>query len=142
MNEQRRKVSNGDQDLVEGDGTKSHDLHGKKNEINVILGKDLKTGEKRLLALGVNANWKKTSEQFVGKAYFAVSDNESSLRNALVNKASNYQACVNHAVTDVLFYLWSAGLPKEERKQVTSRVVAVLETLRNSVVKHLGGFGF
>lgn len=35
------------------DGTKTHGI-GKKNEINAVFGKDLKTGEKHLLALDVN----------------------------------------------------------------------------------------
>ena len=72
-----------DQDLIEGDGTKSHGLGGKKNEVNVILGKNQETGEKALLGLGVNEDWKETAVQFKGKAEVAVSDNEPSLRNAL-----------------------------------------------------------
>jgi hypothetical protein len=43
MNEERRMKPAKDQDLIEGDGTKCHSLGGKKNEINVILGKDQET---------------------------------------------------------------------------------------------------
>ena len=39
MNSERRKSPMKSQDLIEGDGTKCHGLRGKKNEINVILGK-------------------------------------------------------------------------------------------------------
>jgi hypothetical protein len=137
MNGERRKTPAKDHVLIEGDGTKCHGLYGKKNEVNVILGKDQKSGEKCLLGLGVNEEWKKTAEQFKGKADLAVSDNEPSLRIALLKKADNYQACVRHCVGDVRFYLWSAGLPKEQRKEIVSKLVAILETLRNSVRKHL-----
>ena len=53
----------------------------------------------------MNEDWKMTASQFKGKANFAVSDNEVSLRNALLEKAANYQACVRHCVGDVRFYL-------------------------------------
>lgn len=68
MNEERQKTSAKDHELIEGDGTKTHGLHAKKNEIPVILGKDQGTGEKSLLALGLNEDWKKTVSQFKGKA--------------------------------------------------------------------------
>ena len=142
MNEERRKAPAKDQDLIEGDGTKCHGLSGKKNEVNVILGKDQQTGEKSLLGLGVNENWKKTASQFKGKADFAVSDNEPSLRNALLEKAANYQACVRHCVSDVRFYLWNADLPKEQRKEIANKLTAVLEALHNSVNKHLADKDF
>lgn len=51
MNEERRMKPAKDQDLIEGDGTKCHGLGGKKNEVNVLLGKDVETGEKTLLGL-------------------------------------------------------------------------------------------
>ena len=41
MNSERRKLPVTNVDLIEGDGTKSHGLGKKKNEINVILGKNL-----------------------------------------------------------------------------------------------------
>jgi transposase-like protein len=136
MNEERRKAPILDQDLILGDGTKCHGLRGKKNEIGVILGKN-QTGEKNLLALSVNEDWKKTASQFKGKARFAVSDNEPSLRNVLLEKATNYQACIRHCVGDVRFYLWNAGLPKEQRKTIANKLIVILETLRKSVNKHL-----
>jgi len=86
------------QDLIEKDSAKSHGLNGKNNEINVILGNNQKTGEKSLLGLGVNEDWSKTVLQFRGKAKFAVSDNEPSLRNALLEKADN----IKHAFCTVL----------------------------------------
>jgi transposase-like protein len=142
MNGERRKAPVNDQDLIEGDGTKCHGLDGKRNEVNVILGKNQETGEKELLALGVNEPWKKTVEQFEGKAEVAVSDNEPSLRNALLEKAATYQVCVRHLVSDVRFYLWSAGLPKEQRKEIVNKLKAILETLHNSVNKHLADKNF
>ena len=142
MNEQRRKESVKDQELIEGDGTKCHGLAGKKNEINVILGKNQTSGEKTLLALSVNEPWKMTASQFKGKAAVAVSDNEVSLRNVLLEKATDYQACVRHCVGDVRFYLWSAGLPKEVRKEIANRLIVILETLHNSVNKHLADQNF
>ena len=142
MNEQRRKAPAQDQDLIEGDGTKCHGLAKKKNEINVILGKSQVSGEKTLLALGVNEDWKMTALQFKGKAEFGVSDNEVSLRTVLLEKAANYQACVRHCVGDVSFYLWSAGLPKVVRKEVVNRLRVILETLHNSVNRHLADQNF
>jgi transposase-like protein len=142
MNEERRKVAVKNQDLIEGDGTKCHGLTGKKNEINVILGKEEKTGEKSLLGLDVNKNWKETASQFKGKADVALSDNEPSLRNALLEKAANYQACVRHCVGDVSFYLWNAGLPKEQRKEVVKRLAGIVEVLYRSVNKHFADKDF
>jgi len=40
--------------LLYADGTKAHGLVKKKSEINVIVGKDVETGEKHLLGLTVN----------------------------------------------------------------------------------------
>lgn len=142
MNEERRKIPAKDQDLIEGDGTKCHGLGKKKNEINVFLGKDLETGEKMLLGLGVNEDHKETASQFKGEAKFAVSDNEPSLRYALLEKATNYQACVRHSVCDVRFYLWNAGLPKDQRKEIAGKLTAVLEILHRSVNKHLADKDF
>ena len=142
MNEERRRAPAKDQELIEGDGTKSHGLSGKKNEINVILGKNQETGEKTLLGLDVNKDWKETASQFKGKAEFAVSDNEPSLRNALLGKAANYQACVRHCVSDMRFYLWNADLPKEQRKEIAGRLIAILEILHKSVNKHLADKDF
>jgi transposase-like protein len=142
INEERRRSPLVDVDLIEGDGTKCHGLAGKKNEINVVLGKNQESGEKTLLGLDVNKDWKQTASQFKGKAEFAVSDNEPSLRNALLEKASNYQACVRHCVTDVSFYLWNAGLPKAQRKGIVNKVVGVLEILHSSVNRHLADKNF
>jgi transposase-like protein len=136
INEERRGAPLVDVDLIEGDGTKCHGLGGKKNEVNVILGKNQESGEKSLLGLDVNKDWKQTALQFKGKADVAVSDNEPSLRNALLEKATDYQACVRHCVGDVRFYLWNAGLPKEMRKEVASKLIGILEMLRNSVRRH------
>lgn len=137
MNEERRKALSVDVDLIEGDGTKCHGLDGKKNEIGVILGKNQDTGEKHLLGLSVNEDWKSTVEQFKGKAKVAVSDNEPSLKNVLLEKANDYQACIRHCVGDVRFYLWNADLPKPERKEIANKLIGILEALRNSVSKHL-----
>jgi hypothetical protein len=98
MDKERRCSPVQDQDLIEGDGTKCHGLSGKKNEINVILGKDEESGEKSLLGLGVNEDWKMTAGQFRGRAKAAVSDNEPSLRNALLEKADDYQACIRQVL--------------------------------------------
>lgn len=136
INEERRRTLSVDVDLIEGDGTKCHGLGGKKNEVNVILGKNQESGEKSLLGLDVNKDWKETALQFKGKADVAVSDNEPSLRNALLEKATDYQACVRHCVGDVRFYLWNAGLPKEMRKEVAKKLIGILEVLRNSVRRH------
>jgi hypothetical protein len=124
-------------DLMLGDGTKVHGYNGKKNEVSVILGKDEATGEKMLLGFGVNESWKEVAGQFRGRAKVAVSDNESALRQVLLEKSCDYQACVLHCIRDVKFYLWQAGLSKVERKEISGRVETVLWTLRSSVEKHV-----
>ena len=89
------------------------------------------------MALAVNQDWKETAKQFRGRAKWAVSDNEPSLRNALLEKAFSYQACVRHCVGDVRFYLWSANVPKRQRDIFAGKLETVLKILRNSVGKHL-----
>jgi len=65
------------------------------------------------------------------------SDNELSLWNVLFERVGNYQTCVRHCVGDVRFYLWSAGLPREKRKEAAGKLVAVLGVLHRSVSKHV-----
>ena len=144
MNQTRRKSSTAekDVDLITGDGTKAHGYEGKKNEIKVLLGKNEVSGEKELLGLSVNESWKDTGLQFKGKAKVAVSDNESGLRGVLLEKSSDYQACVLHCIRDVKFYLWQAGLPKEQRRDISERVESVLWTLCNSVNVHVADKDF
>jgi len=124
-------------DLLTGDGTKVHGRGGKKNEVNVILGKDHETGEKELLGLDVNKSWAQTASQFEGKAEVAVSDNKPALRKALLEKSDEYQACILHCIWDIKFYLWQAKLSVDQRKPISMRVEKVLWTLHNSVEKHI-----
>jgi len=124
-------------DLLYADGTKAHGMDGRKNEINVIMGKDLKTGEKSLLGLTVNGSWEETAEQVKGRADVLIADADRPLRSALLDKALNHQLCVNHAVREVGYHLWKAGLPKQERKLIRARLRAILNTCRNSAIKHL-----
>ena len=119
------------------DGTKAHGHNGKKNEINVVLGKDAGTGEKCLLALSVNKDWKETAKQVKGKADVLIADADRAMRTALLDKALNYQLCVNHAIREVSIHLWKAQLPKQERKEIRSRLRAILNTCRSSALKHL-----
>jgi transposase-like protein len=137
IDEKRREAGNGKVDLLYADGTKAHGHNGEKNEINVIVGKNTETGEKNLLGLTINRKWTETAEQFNGKADVLISDADRAMRNALIEKALNYQLCVNHAVREVGIHLWKAGLPKKERKEIRRRLRAILQTLRNSTVKHL-----
>ena len=137
IDKERRETAAGKVDLLYADGTKTHGLEGKKNEINVIVGKDQKKGEKKLLGLTVNKKWTETAEQFNGKADVLISDADRELRNALIDKALNYQQCVRHSVGDVGYTLWKAGLPKHERREIRTRLRAILNTLGNSTIKHL-----
>jgi transposase-like protein len=137
IDEERRETGNGKVDLLYADGTKAHGHNGKKNEINVIVGKNAETGEKNLLGLTVNKKWTETAEQFKGKAEVLISDADRALRHALIDKALNYQLCVRHSVGDVGYSLWKAGLPKQERKEIRTRLKAILHTCRNSTIKHL-----
>ncbi len=106
------------------------------------MGKNQENGEKRLLALAINEDWSETAKQFRGRAKMAVSDNEPSLRSALLEKAFNYQACVRLCIGDVRFYLWSADLPKKQRDIIAGKLETILEVLRNSVNKHLADRDF
>jgi hypothetical protein len=145
INQTRRKSSATEKDvadLIMGNGTKAHGYEGKKNEINVLLGKNQATGKKELLGFSVNESWKQTASQFKGRANVAVSDNESVLRRVLLEKSCDYRACVLHCIRDVKFYLWQAGLPKEQRKDISERVESVLWSLCNSVNVHVADGDF
>jgi len=137
IDEKRRQAGEQEVDLLYADGTKAHAHNGEKNEVNVILGKSTETGEKHLLGLTVNRKWEETAEQLNGKADVLISDADRAMRNALIDKALNHQLCVNHAVREMGIYIWKAGLPKKERKEIQGRLRAILQTLRNSTVKHL-----
>jgi transposase-like protein len=137
INKERREAGNWKVDLLYADGTKAHGIDEEKNEINVIVGKDVETGEKNLLGLTVNKRWRETAEQFNGKADVLISDADKAMRNALIDKALNHQLCVNHAIREVNYTLWTAGLPKQERKEIRTRLKAILQTCRNSTIKHL-----
>jgi len=53
MKQTRREMATEkDVDLLTADNTKTHGYGGKKNDVNVILGKNNETGEKMLLGLG------------------------------------------------------------------------------------------
>jgi len=54
MNAERRKSLPDRVGIMLGDGTKTHGLCGKKNMVNVVLGRDPETGAKHLLAVEVN----------------------------------------------------------------------------------------
>lgn len=137
IDRERRQTEKQMIDLLYADGTKAHGLDGKKNEINVIIEKDGETGEKNLLGLTVNRKWAETAEQFNGKAETLISDAEKELRNALIDKALNYQLCIRHSVEYVNYQLWKDGLPKQERKKIRTKLKTILNTLRNSTIKHL-----
>lgn len=137
IDRERRATGNEEVDLLYADGTKANGLNGKKNEINVIVGKTTETGEKHLLGLTVNKQWTETAEQVNGKADVMISDADKPLRNALIDKALNYQLCVNHAVREMNIHLWKAGLPLQERKEIRRRLRTILHTCRNSTIKHL-----
>jgi len=94
-------------DLMYADGTKAHGSGRKKNEINVIVGKDVETGEKHLLGLTVNRKWKETTGQFKGKAGIMISDADRELRNALIGKALNHQICTNQSERSATHYGWA-----------------------------------
>lgn len=137
IDKERRQAGEQEVDLLYADGTKAHGHNGKKNEVNVIVGKNIETGRKNLLGLTVNRKWQETAEQFNGKADVLIGDADKAMRNALIDKALNYQLCVNHAVRETGYHLWKAGLPKQERKEIRTKLRTILHTLRNSTLKHL-----
>jgi transposase-like protein len=137
MDKERKETALKKVGLLYADGTKAHGLNGKKNEINVVVGKNLETGEKHLLGLSVNRDWTQTASQFEGKADLLISDADRAMRNTLIDKALSSQLCINHVVRDVSFNLWKAGLPKQDRKEILTKLLAILQALRNSVIKHL-----
>lgn len=137
MDRERRKAAAEKVDLLYADGTKAHGNGGKKNDINVVLGKDLETGEKHLLALDVNKSWVETAGQVTATADVLISDADRAVRNALLEKALSHQLCENHAVREVNNHLWRAELPKRERAVIRGRLRTVLRTLRNSARRHL-----
>jgi len=137
MDEERRKTQPDKVDHMYSDGTKAHGLNGKKNTVNVVMGKDRETGGKTLLALDVNRSWRETAIQVTSTADVLVSDADREMRYALIDKVLRYQLCVNHAVKDVNNHLWRAEMPYGERKEIRARLRSVLRILRNSARKHL-----
>jgi len=137
IDKEHRETAKGKVDLLYADGTKAHGHNGKKNKINVIVGKNIETGRKNLQGLTVNRKWQETAEQFNGKADVLISDADKAMRNALLDKALNYQLCVNHVVRETGYHLWKAGLPKQERKEIRTKLRTILHALRNSTLKHL-----
>ena len=109
IDEERGEAAARKMDLLYADGTKAHGV-GRKNEVNVVVGKDLETGEKSLLGLAVNRSWEVTAEQVKGRADVLIADADKPLRNALLDKALSYQLCVNHGVRETGYHLWKAGL--------------------------------
>ncbi len=136
MNKERRNRLPDKVGVMLGDGTKTHGI-GKKNEVNVVLGRDPETGCKHLLALEVNRKWPETASQVSTVADVLVSDADKAMRNALRGKVLCYQLCVNHAVREVGNHLWRVGLSKEKRKRILGRLRGILRVLRRSVRKHL-----
>ena len=136
MDRERRKAAAEKVDLMYADGTKAHGI-GKKNEINVVIGKDLETGRKSLLGLAVNQSWQETARQVTATAKVLVSDADKTMRKALIDKALSIQLCVNHGVRDVSIHLWKAEMPRGERKPILDRLRTILRTLRNSARRHL-----
>ena len=137
VDRERRKAARKKVDLMYSDGTKAHGRDGKKNEVNVVVGKDLKTGDKHLLALDVNKSWVETAEQVTATADVLILDADRAMRNALIDKALCRQLCINHAVREVNTHLWRAGLPKRERKLIRGRLRTILRILRYLARKHL-----
>jgi transposase-like protein len=136
VEKERREAADQKADLLYGDGTKIHGL-GRKNEVNVVLGKDAETGEKHLLGLAVNRSWKETAEQVNVRGGVLIADADKAMRKALAEKAMNYQLCVNHAQRETSIHLWKAGLPKKERREILERLGKILRICRNSTLKHL-----
>ena len=137
MNAERRKSIPDRVGIMRGDGTKTHGLGGRKNMVNVVLGRDPETGDKHLLAVEVNEKWPETAIQVSSEADVLVSDADKALRNALRGKVLSYQLCVNHAVREAGNHLWRTGLPNDKRRCILSRLVSILRVLRFSVRKHL-----
>ena len=79
------------------------------------------------MGLTVNKKWMEAAGQFNGKADVLVRDADREMKNALLDKALNYQLCVRHAVGDVGYSLWKAGLPKQERKEIRTKLKAILQ---------------
>jgi transposase-like protein len=137
MNVERRKCIPDRVGIMLGDGTKTHGLGEKKNEVNVVLGRDPETGAKHLLAVEVNKNWPETALHVHTEADVLVCDADKAMRNALRGRVLSYQLCVNHAVRQAGNHLWRAGVPKARRRSILNKLVTILRVLRFSVRKHL-----
>jgi len=136
MDRERRKAAKEKVDLMYADGTKAYGV-GEKNEVNVVLGKNLETGEKSLLGFTANRSWVEPAGQVTATADVLASDADRAMRRALIDKALSSQLCVNHGVKEVNIHLWKAELPRRERTVILGRLRTVLRTLRNSARNHL-----
>jgi len=129
-------------ECITADGTKTHGLNGKKNEVNVVIGFDPRTNKKKLLKAHVNKNWGKTGREVkdmkvVDEDAVLVSDAEKAVRYALLEKDMQYQMCVRHAINDVSYKMWHEGMPLEERKGIQKETSKILYTLKNSTDRHI-----
>lgn len=125
------------QNIVMADGTKAHGM-GKKNEINVVIGRDLESGAKTLLNVSVNRSWEdvgRGSNRHIGDDALLVADAEKAIRNTL--KKAEFQMDIRHVISEVYHKLWEHGAPKETRKEILTELKAILYTLKSSVEKHV-----
>jgi hypothetical protein len=122
-------------------GTKTHGLHGAKNELNVIIGYMPEKGVKQLIRASVKA-WDAMGDEVKLKQMACneaalIADGEKVIRRSLQTENMSFQLCNQHAIREVSYKLWLEHMPKPERDKILKRLKQILYACRNSVKKHL-----
>jgi hypothetical protein len=122
--------------VVLADGTKTHSIYQTRNNVKVAILYDQKSGEKRIVSIGVNNGWKDAEGRRTQNDTFVVSDAEEEIPEKVTH--SELQIDLVHAVRDALYRMWMDGSSREEEsKQLSQEMKRILYTLVYSVRKHL-----
>lgn len=119
-----------------GDGTAVRSVYPTQNQVRVAITQENNHGTRRLYGLVVNAPWETVPRP--DNPYILVSDAEPGLVDGLASNQDDVQLDLVHAVKESLVKLWSEGMPKTQRDEVSTEMKRILFTLVNSVKKHAG----
>lgn len=121
--------------VVMADGTKTHSIiYPTQNVVKVAMAYDERTGEKRILSIGVNNGWRDAQGR-TPKDAIVVSDAEEEIPENMPH--SDLQLDLIHAVRDSLYRMWIDGSSREERGRLSNDMKRILYTLVYFVKKHL-----
>jgi hypothetical protein len=121
--------------MVDGSGGKG------KHVWYAFIGLNTETGQMLPLhhSVGVSlSDIKKELDEkgLVNKEHILVADGETGIH--LEFKGYRIQMCAFHFEQALCYKLWEGGMSLKERKKINSKIQAILNTLKNSVIKNAG----